>query len=529
MCPNAAHPSPIIAPSSSGGRPFERVLLNPWFLALAVALLLLVISGQVLHPSDEAIWTYSGWLWAVHGDPPYVGSVENKPAGIFLLYRLSYTLFGLSYAPLRALGIAALVGTMLLLYAIGRRYRSNLAGAMAALIFGLATVHDITNGSERVSTESFMVLFSTAAFYLLSLVAWDGARRRTWWLLFAAGASLGAALAFKQIALFDIVGLAPFYVWVAVRTKASVRSALLGLVPLGLGGLLVTTLSLAPLAASGVTLRDYWNGAWGILLHQSEHLSLARRVEQFVGTWTRVPLVALGLWVLYYVAQRDRLRRGGVPWACLLFWLAMDFLGANASDLFGHQLKQVLPPLALVVGIAVDALVTSLAQSMPRLWLAVYAAMVAVLFPYDGFGNGCGHRLRPEQPTFWGVVERRERRMADYLDAHTAPSDPVYIWDTFSHTILVDAQRRCSCRYFNTYLHFAPDFAAAFAAELARRPPKLVVLNRAVDPPPCVLEYIRRHCAPVCCLEPFEVFRPRGALAAEASSSAALLRRATGP
>ncbi len=117
-----------------------RVLLNPWFLVTAIAVLLLGISLQTSRFGDEAIWAYSSWLWAVHDAPPYVGSFENKPAAIFLLYRLCYELFGLSYLPVRILSSAALMGTLPMLYAIGRSYYGRMAGAMAVLIFGLT--HD---------------------------------------------------------------------------------------------------------------------------------------------------------------------------------------------------------------------------------------------------------------------------------------------------------------------------------------------------------------------------------------------------
>ena len=270
------HPAPPMSDSADGGR-LGRVLLSPWLLATAIALLLLGISLQTSRFGDEGIWAYSAWLWAVHADPPYVGSFENKPTAIFLLYRLCYELFGLSYLPARILSSAALVGTMFLLYSIGRSYHGKIAGAMAVLIFGLTMIHSVTDGQLRALTETFMILFTTGAAYLLSSLRENDSWQRRWWLLFGAGAALGTALSFKQTALFDVIGLVPLYLFAALRADASKRSVLQGMLAVFCGGCLVTALSIMPLLASDVTLRDYWNGAWGILLHQATNLPLGRQ------------------------------------------------------------------------------------------------------------------------------------------------------------------------------------------------------------------------------------------------------------
>ena len=114
---------------SRGDALLERllaVLLNRWFLAAVATTFLFLASLELACPRDEAIWEYSAWLWAEHGDPPYVGSFENKPAGIFLLYRLSYAAFGLNLWPVRILSVAATIGALLLLYALGGATKARL-------------------------------------------------------------------------------------------------------------------------------------------------------------------------------------------------------------------------------------------------------------------------------------------------------------------------------------------------------------------------------------------------------------------
>jgi hypothetical protein len=82
------------------------------------------------------------------------------------------------------------------------------------------------------------------------------------------------------------------------------------------------------------------------------------------------------------------------------------------------------------------------------------------------------------------------------------------VWDTWSHAIHVFARRRSSCRYFNTYLRFAPDFKTTITADLAARPPKLVIINKSlIPPPPAVLDFVDRNCTPVCWIDYFAVYR----------------------
>ena len=500
-------PATAMSESSDGGR-LARVLLNPWFLATAIALLLLGISLQTSRFGDEGIWAYSSWLWAVHDAPPYVGSFENKPTAIFLLYRLCYELFGLSYLPVRILSTAALMGTLYWLYSMGRSYHGKIAGGLAVLIFGLTMIHPVTDGQLRAVTETFMIFFSTGAAYLLSSLRENDSAKRRAGLLFGAGAAFGAALSFKQTALFDVIGLVPLYVFTALQANVSKHSVLRGMLAVFCGGCLVTALSIVPLLAAGVTLRQDWSGAWGILLHQATNLPLTRRVELFVEQWANFQCMIVFLFVPYFLAKRTVLQKAGVPCGSLLFWLGMDFVAANASDVFGHQMKQVMAPLSLVAGIGISALIRAMGRSRPRLWGWIYAALVAVLVPYEDVFAGVAHCLLPEAPSRNYLLECREHRVAEYIDAHTDPSDNVYIWDTWSHSIHVFARRRSACRYFNMYLRFAPDFQTMIAADFAARPPKLVIINKGLTPPPpCVLKYVAEKCTPVGSVDYFDVFR----------------------
>ncbi len=221
------------------------ILLNPWFLMAAAVFLGVLLSFTTVYLDDESIWGYCGWLWSAHGEPPYLRSFENKPAGIFLLYWLSNTLFVATVWPVRCLALAALAGILFMLFKIGSHYQSRVGGAMAALIFALFTLNNATDGAYVVTTEAFMLLFVATAVYLLSQLTHPTQKR--WFYTLGSGLAFGAAMGFKQIAVLDIIGLIPLYL-VAVRGNASVRIIMGDVLWMLLGCVAVTAIEFLPFA-----------------------------------------------------------------------------------------------------------------------------------------------------------------------------------------------------------------------------------------------------------------------------------------
>jgi 4-amino-4-deoxy-L-arabinose transferase-like glycosyltransferase len=507
--------------SSRGDTIVERllaILLNPWFLAAAVVIILLLVSLELVKPADEAIWEYAAWLWAVHGDPPYVGCFENKPPGIFLLYRAVYAVFGLNLWPVRIFGVAAILGTMFLLYGVGRRYQGRVSGAMAALVFGLAAASQVTEGYMLAVTETFMTFFTVLAFYLLSLLHLRPATQNRRRYMLGVGAALGAALSFKQVALADAIGLVPMF-YMASREDASLRGMVRDVLLVLFAGAVVTSLCLLPLLASGVTVADYWNGTWGILFSQTNALATGQRLKLIASAWTNPAMAAYYPLVLLFLFQKNRLQKAGVPFWCLLFWVGMAFLGSSSSNVFRHQIKQTMAPLALAAGLGIGVTVASTAGFSSRWVLWLYLSVVAALAPLNSVLIGVAKHTMPDaMPCPGALEEQTHRQLAAYIRGHTDPEDCIYIWAISSHPIHLYCERRSSCRYFNAIFRYAPDFETRTAADLAARPPKLIAISDPVGDLPCPPESVRRllarDCASVCRIGDFEVFLRVGVPAA---------------
>ena len=331
-----------------------RTVSHP--LAIVVLLVALSLYESTFRKvgRDQGVWTYMGWVWEAHGIAPYSGSMDNKTPGIHMLYAIFVRYFGIGIWPHAVASAAACMVAALLIYALARRLYDRTAGALAALLFALTVTSPALDGALYV--EPFVILFSTFSFFLI-LTPRGATQPAGSGRLVLAGLSMGCAIAFKQTACFDALAL--LIVSGVIARKRGEHSAGvvrgLALITAGLG--ISTLLCLVPLLSSGTTLYQYWEGGWVLLLKPGTAAKLANRIYNFVCVWggmkARLPLFYPLL--LLFVLQRERLRLVAVPCGCLLLWLGLVFVGCNASgQLWGHQVQQILPVLAVIAGIALE-------------------------------------------------------------------------------------------------------------------------------------------------------------------------------
>jgi 4-amino-4-deoxy-L-arabinose transferase-like glycosyltransferase len=425
---------------------------------------------------DEGIWFHVSRAWVDDGVPPYQGPIENKPPGIFYLFALSYLAAGADQTLPRIAGIAALLGVCLACYTLARRLAGRDAGLAAALVAGLMMASSRgADGADTSATESFMVLGTTAALARVASASADGGRRR--WAMLQAGALFGAALAFKQTAVVTAPALVAFAWSLTPRSRRTLGRAAADLGWMALGTILVTAASLAPLFAAGVSLREYVQGAWLILLDPGSgnpfpDSPIVRLVTHYV--WRRSPLLLLVLGAALFLGLRHRLTRRGVPWGAVAVWLVLDAGGALAAgNFFPHHFKQLVPSAAVASAIVLAELLDAverrgLAGRRPALARAPALVLVGLLFlPYATLVN----RI---------VGPPRDRTRADQLEVaswireHTGPRDEVF---TFVGGGLVQTAsgRPSPSRYFNRNFIKSEASIRAVLRDLDARPPRLVV------------------------------------------------------
>lgn len=297
-------------------------------LLLIMALQLLLRLPFIAEPlsQDEGIYSCVAARLA-HGDVLYRDLIDNKPPGIFYLYRSVYQLFGWSAPALR--WFTAFFGLLstLAVFLLGRRCRDERAGLLAALFFAVFSGGVFVEGAGS-NTEVYMVLP-----LLLALLAFfSGA-------LFWAGLLSGLALLFKPVAVFPLLVLLGFACWSG--GKPGWRRPALFLA--GSAGLPLLTLLYFWSQGAGegfINCNLFYslgmvNPRLGYFLFKTVYLMLFENSVLWL-------LAALGL----CLAFKERL--------LLAAWTLAALAGAFAAGYsFGHYYLPLIPGLSLLAGIAV--------------------------------------------------------------------------------------------------------------------------------------------------------------------------------
>lgn len=442
-----------------------RFLTNPLVILLFILTILIVISSNDRMGNDEGMWSYIGRIWIHNGIPPYVGAIENKTPGIFGLYAVSYILFGVNVLFVRGLGILAILLTSLAVYHIGKAFHGHLAGVFGMTIFGLTMTWKLLDGYYPAQTETFMVLFSTLSFYFLI----KGKQSRNWkyWVLLA-GVSMGLAIAFKQIALTTTLALCVFFLLYAkpVLTR-QIKFIGIGLIGLGIG--LSTLLSLVPLWLSGVSFNDYFHGAWLLLVNQGSSSSIKDHIFGFLGIWGNSRMVMFYPCLILLLIQKNLFRHK--YFVGLFVWLFFDFIGVNSSGIYwGHQIKQLVPSLSIIIGILLGNLLQKLSNEKDVYIQQVSTAILAIIiiiFPYQsGLRNIYLNVTR---------IPDINKEIGHWLKNNTTDQDYVYIMGSQGNPILSFSERVSSSKYFNSLFVTTEKERKRLLSDLAEKPPAYIV------------------------------------------------------
>ena len=431
---------------------------------MAVLIVHLPAFAHRLLDGDEAVYGSIAALVnqgaALYGD----GGVDNKPPGIFWTYAATFDLFGTyQMTAVHLLALVVMAATCVLLFIIGRSISSARAGLLAATFYGLLTA----TGNPRLlaaNTELFMTLPLTASFLLLL--------RRQWlW----SGLLMVVAGAFKQVAAAEVLIL-PVALLVlearGARTGAAVRFSAGIVVGLAAGA--------AALALTG-SLAGFWRWTVETLVgYAAGNYSLAVLLDR--SRTSLVPFVGstIVLWVAAgSVAVRWRTMRPAEKLA--VAWLAVSLLGSLAGGHWSwHYFIQVMAPLALLAGLAVDrALDTPM-----RRWIAA-VVLIGVTVPAAGW---TAYNFRADPLTYdWTPPIAQHEQVAEYIRTHTDPGDRVFVWGDWP-PLYVESDRLMSSRFPGFLRGFArgsdlppnnwdtaPDVWPALQSDLERHPPQLIV------------------------------------------------------
>jgi hypothetical protein len=406
---------------------------------------------------DEGEYAYIAQRW-LQGDLPYRDSFDQKPPGVHAMYVLIESICGTTPAAIHWGTQLYTLGTLAVLFALGRRLASPAVGLAAAAFAAFMTTDPSVLGNAA-NTEVFMLLPLTAAM-LASVYATERASM-AW--AFGTGVFAAAAVLCKPVALSNMVFHLLVVAWLSRRRLASAIVLLVGT--------LCVLLPVSAYFAVHGAWGDFFDATVGHNLRYATRLPLALYPQAF---WTYfkpclrsfwaillLATVPVGCWV-FGVGTSVRNSRPdsqppnpnpGYPAWLVLAWLGASFLGTASGGFFRpHYFIQSIPPVALLAGLAVGMI--EVQRFGVALGLTIRAALVATpiaigMLAYGWYylpGNvdAKAHRLYGSN----AVVESPAvgRFIAERSNLH----DTVFILGS-EPQILYYAERKSASRYIFVY------------------------------------------------------------------------------
>ena len=187
-----------------------------WLRTVALALILAVFPLMLFSrlrlretplERDEGEYAYAGQL-ILQGIPPYSLACNMKLPGTYAAYAAIMAVFGQTMTGIRLGLLLVNAATVLLLYLLGRRLFSKVAGLAAAAAYALLSFGLEVMGTAAHATH-FVVLPAVAGLWLL-LRAMDSGRGATY---FWSGVLFGVAFLAKQHGIFFAMFGAGWLIW----------------------------------------------------------------------------------------------------------------------------------------------------------------------------------------------------------------------------------------------------------------------------------------------------------------------------
>jgi hypothetical protein len=442
-----------------------NLLINPSAILVFLFVILLFNSLIPLLNYDEYLWSYIGRIWNRNGIPPYLGAVENKTPGIFIVYAVSDFLFESNIFFVRIVGVIATLISTWYLFKICTKLHSKLAGVFSMYVFGLTMCWFLLDGSYFAHTEVFMVLFSILGFYFIIQYENDKKINQH---LFLAGLCIGIAISFKQIALTTFVALLLFYIAFKAN-RFSIKNKIKGIVLYSLGCLTSISISILILYFNNVTLHNYLDGAWIILINSgSKVLDIKTHFFNFYNKLIVSRFLIFYFFIILFLFQRE-FRSKPFFWG-IIIWFVLDFAGVNASGYYyGHQIKQVIPSLAIMAGIGMSNFITNnlyLKSINPK---RVIYIIVILFFPY--------RQTYLTTKFLFNPPESSPKEMGNWINKQTTKDDYIYIMggDYKLVSALFSSDRVSSSKYFNSIFITEDKHRKVVYSDLLEKTPKFIL------------------------------------------------------
>ena len=308
---------------------------------------------------DEGEYAYFGQL-LLEGVPPYAAAYNLKAPGIYIAYALILAVFGHTTTGIHLGLIVVTSVATVLMFVLVRNLAGPSAGVVAAALYATQALNPKILGFAAYA-EHFVLLFVIAG----SIVLQPLARSRPPLLLVAGGLLFGLAFLMKQSAGAFLL-FAVLYILLGMRDDTRLRLA---------AGAALVAGALAPFAALCLlmllagTFPNFWFWTFTYASEYATALPLAKGVKNLGSalrwilptSYLAVAAACVGLSALFWDRPTAARRR------FLVLLVGASLLATSAGLYFRAQyFILLLPALAVLTGVAVDAVARRLASVRAR-------------------------------------------------------------------------------------------------------------------------------------------------------------------
>jgi hypothetical protein len=449
---------------------------------------------------DEGEYAYAGQL-LLDGILPYEQAYNMKLPGAYAAFAVIEALFGQTPAGIRLGLMVVTLGSVLLVFALGRRLRDAETGGVAALIFALLSLNPSLLGLHAHASH-FVVFFVLAGLYTLMFATeardlssgierglFSGLGLR----LFGSGVLFGLAILMKQHGLFFPLAAGLYLIglrrgWWSEAPVPELSTKRLGafaagvLVPYLVVCAVMAYVRLFPqfvfwtityaqryaLGGNLLGLQMLWPHLWQSVLKPT------------LAFWLLAGLGLVSLWREPLLRPRHRF---------LLLLLASGSLISICPGLVfrAHYFLQLLPAAALLGGLAIRGLFTRPASRGLWLRLPAAAAVVAVVWTAAALDGPFWFNDSPVQVVrliHHSSLFEAAAAMGEYLKTNAPANQPIAVIGSEPEIYFL-AQRHSSTGFIYTYSLMDPRPHALplqnwMIEEIEHNPPSCVVF---VDDP----------------------------------------------
>ncbi len=384
---------------------------------------------------DEGEYAYAAQLM-LQGIPPYKLAYTMKLPGTPTAYAVIMALFGQTPTGIHIGLLLVNAATTLLIYFLARRLSGRLGSVVAAASYAVCSTSYWVLGLAAHATH-FVVLFAVAGILLL-LKAIDSGRM---WQLFLSGVLFGLAFLMKQQGLaFPVFG--GLYVltnewrrpeWARTEWQTKWRSIFPKFGGYSAGVVLPFALTCLILLATGV-FKNFWFWVFTYAREYASENSLYAGVYRFVWAFPKAVDSCVGVWLVAALGltafwwYRQSRRHAVLIVGLLLF----SFLAVCPGLYFRpHYFILMAPVVALLAGMAVHSATEVLSRRGGLALAAIPAVVFSAAFAYAVVEQGdVMFEMDPVavcQHVYGAMLFPEALPIARYLDAHTAPDDPVMV------------------------------------------------------------------------------------------------------